>query len=174
MNKLTNTVKNLDTLKKMCALYMNPEEGMIMFCEEENTNYIYHNGEWTPISENATGLNMTLYDMNAQLISQNPAYTDAKKAKAKELITAYANEYEDAYFMLLCKEQSYYTVFRELCADNEFKTIGDAVITICEELGTIHDVYPTTEGTIDIWVKVAETVWCLHLFPYDAGVIYYG
>lgn len=175
MNKV-NTVKNYDTLIKGIA---KPTEGQCIYCEEEQNYYYYHENEWRAAPKNSngqSGLEVGLYDLNAQFISQLPTLDAIALDEAAELINEmHANEL-NRFYMLLCKEQSYFTALTpDDRFNNEFKTIGEAVITLCSEIGDIKSVYQNSAGDIDIWMlPEGQEIWCLHLFPYDMGVVHFG
>ena len=77
--------------------------------------------------------------------------------------------------MLLCKEQSYFTILElHTVFPNEFKCLSSAVLTLCRELGIVKNIYENTAGDIDIWLQKDEDIWCLHLFAYDMGVVAFG
>lgn len=172
MSKM-NTVKNSNSLNAI----VNPTEGMVLFCEEENKHFIYKDG-WQEIKgkSNELGLNMKLYDINAAAISQLPTIDDNACKVAIQTINKFHTNELNRHYMLLCKEQSYFTIFEaNNITNNEFSTIGDAVITVCKELGNIKAVYSNSAGDFDIWVLPTDgDIWCLHLFAYDMGVIYFG
>ena len=57
-----------------------------------------------------------------------------------------------------------------------FETFGKALITIISELGEIYSIEQLQDGAIEIWIKPfgEESPYAFYLFPYDAGVVYYG
>lgn len=167
-----NTVKNFKDL-----LSIRKDIGDIVYCEEEKRAYTYtSNHVWEPCTISGEGLSLSLFDLNAQAIANLPAMSDEALMDIKEQIDIYASTCHNAYYMLMCKEQSYYTILHyipEIMTD--FTSLGEAVITLAKELGEIKDIYPNADNTdFDIWVKVNDDMWCMHLFAYDAGVVYYG
>ena len=139
----------------------NPKGELMVYTEDKvfvklNTE---HNGS----------LEMNLYDMNKQLISQLPALTDFSKAivSVRDLHGKYWNK----YYMMYCKEISYFTLF-EVCGMNEF---GQDVIECCANVGTIKAMDMTeAEDALEIWVETEDGPVCLYLFPYDSGVVRVG
>ena len=167
-----NTVKNF---KQLFAL-PRKEEGDIIYCEEEKRAYTYKDGVWEPCTISGEGLSLSLYDLNAQAMESLPTASEEFLNEMAEHINTYALDSQNIFFMLMCKEQSYYTVLKHtISPSNEFSTLGEAVITLAKELGEIKDIYLNEDKTdFDIWVKVEDTMWCLHLFAYDIGVVCYG
>jgi hypothetical protein len=77
--------------------------------------------------------------------------------------------------MLLCKDYNYYTIFSYSLMPS-FQTFGEAVCTIISELGSVYSIEQLEDGAIEIWIKPngEESPYAFYLFPYDAGVVYYG
>ena len=167
-----NTVKNFKDL-----LSIRKDIGDIVYCEEEKRAYTYTDKNvWEPCTISGEGLRVSLFDLNAQAIEQLPAISDEDVEKAKQNILDWSKKVNNEYYMLMCKEQSYYTILKYvLTANPEFTDLADAVITLCKELGELKTIYTNAGNTdFDIWVKVNDDMWCMHLFAYDAGVVYYG
>lgn len=128
---------------------------------------------------NAPKVEMSLYDINEQIIRQLPDYTKEDEDAAKIEIDNWSGADQGGYYMLLCKEQSYYTVFKYTSPYNEglvvFQTLGDAVIACVKDVGTIKSVSKQEDNTYEIWVLDSNDVmWCLHLFNYDNGIVEFG
>ena len=77
--------------------------------------------------------------------------------------------------MLLCKDFNYYTIFTkdDILGSSLF---AETVIMILTELGKIYSIEQLEDGAMEIWVKPKgeENPYAFYLFPYDAGVVYYG
>ena len=67
--------------------------------------------------------------------------------------------HELRYFTLLVKEE-----------DSSLFTIGDEVLNCVFDLGEIV-AYSDEGNGIELWVKQNEIAYCLHLFPYDLGIV---
>ena len=93
-----------------------PTEGELIQTPE-GKYLIWHNDSWNEVKMESGGINMGLYDMNKQIISQLPALNDFTKAIAnvRDLHGKYWNE----YYMMYGKEISYFTLFK-VCGMNEF------------------------------------------------------
>lgn len=80
------------------------------------------------------------------------------------------------HYMLLCKEYNYYTIFESDSMLN-MPTLGAAVCEIISNIGDVYSIGPTeNKDAIEIWIKPEgkEDAMAFYLFPYDAGVVYYG
>lgn len=146
-----------------------PEEGEIIQTPE--CKYmIWHDGSWNEIKVENSGINMGLYDINKQIISQLPALSDFTKAIAnvRDLHGKYWNE----YYMMYGREISYFTLFK-VCGMNEF---GQDVIDCCANVGVIKAMDMTEAAdAIEIWVQPENgEPTCLYLFPYDSGIVQVG
>lgn len=146
-----------------------PEEGELIQTPE-GKYVIWHDGSWNEINMENGGINMGLYDMNKQIISQLPALNDFTKAIAdvRDLHGKYWNE----YYMMYGKEISYFTLFK-VCGMNEF---GQDVIDCCANIGAIKAMDITEAAdAIEIWVQPENgEPTCLYLFPYDSGIVQVG
>ena len=122
--------------------------------------------------ENQVELN--LYDLNKSVINQLEPMTPDEIIDNLNLIEKYYHKSENSFHMLLCKDYNYYTIF----APNDIITIEftATVYDIIVNLGAIYSIENTEDGAIEIWIKPEgeETPYAFYLFPYDAGVVYYG
>jgi hypothetical protein len=146
-----------------------PEEGELVQTPE-GKYMIWHDGNWNEIKMENSGINIGLYDMNKQIISQLPALNDFTKAIAdvRDLHGKYWNE----YYMMYGKEISYFTLFK-VCGMNEF---GQDVIDCCLNVGPVKAMDLTEAGdAVEIWVQPESgEPTCLYLFPYDSGIVQVG
>lgn len=82
----------------------------------------------------------------------------------------------NTHYMLLCKEYNYYTIF-ECDSMLNMPTFGAAVCEIVSNIGEVYSIDPTeNKDAVEIWIKPEgeENAMAFYLFPYDAGVVYYG
>lgn len=146
-----------------------PTEGELIQTPE-GKYMIWHEDGWNEIKMESGGINMGLYDMNKQIISQLPTLNDFTKAIAdvRNLHEKYLNE----YYMMYGKEISYFTLFK-VCGMNEF---GQDVIDCCTNIGAIKAMDLTEAGdAVEIWVQPQDSEpTCLYLFPYDSGIVQVG
>lgn len=123
-------------------------------------------------------LGMSLYDVNKNFMADQPALSQDELTASLKVIEDYIfDTYKNStYFMLLCKELSYYTVF---VRDSESSTniLTDEVLNclqwIAKDILSIE--LNTTNNTPEIWIRTPEEeVVCMYLFNYDNGVIDFG
>ena len=128
-------------------------------------------GEETAPSE-PQKIEMTLYDMNKQVISQQPVMTRFDMNNQRSTFAKGLYDNPATYYMLLCHELNYYTLFHR-----NRETVDrfiDWVYLIMEELGDVKDISVDTNGAIALWAnweKNPDYLGCFYLFPYDKGVI---
>ena len=116
-------------------------------------------------------LQINLYDMNKQIMSQMPALADEALETAHLLITDTTATSGATYFMLLCREINYYTIFKLERDNSGLANIASEVFECVNNIGTLKSV-ETVEGAIEIWVHPEdEEPMAMYLFPYDMGVI---
>ena len=123
-------------------------------------------------------IGMSLYDVNKNFLADQPALSQDELTASLKVIEDYVfDTYKNStYFMLLCKELSYYTVF---VRDSESSTniLTDEVLNclqwIAKDILSIE--LNTTNNTPEIWIRTPEEeVVCMYLFNYDNGVIDFG
>ena len=120
-------------------------------------------------------VSMSLYDINKGLVNQLSPCTEERIEEIKQEINDEFQNLNNEYFMLLCKELSYYTVLRKQPDEtNDFKDLGTAVISLAQEMDKDIMAGDKFEGRYEIWLKDEEDSNCFILFPYDQGVVIYG
>ena len=130
---------------------------------------------WVKIAVDNQGIDFNLYELNKSVVGQlDPMTLDEIKNKAN-LFNDYRESTDNTHYMLLCKDFSYYTIFTYSVMPS-FSTFAEAIITIITELGDIYNIECLDDGAIEIWIKPTgeESPYAFYLFPYDAGVVYYG
>ena len=112
-------------------------------------------------------VSMRLYKVNKSIMEKK---STMKINKAKNALKEFINNIKNNYYMMLCKELSYYTLFHINNLSTE--KIEDIVIEIATDYGVFYsaDIY---EDHVEIWVKMKITGEChmFMFFPYDMGVI---
>lgn len=145
--------------------------GQIIFIQDEEKIYTYsEDGVLTPM-EVASNIEMTAYDINKQIMIQLPRLTPEEIEEKKNLFAVYnQNEYQE-YFMLLCHELRYYTLFRTGCYTDE--KAEDIIVDEClKNLGEIISIEPTENGSaIEIWIAINDEAYVMYYFNYDEGVV---
>lgn len=156
----------------------NIHEGELVYCEDSNKTYTWHEKNWQEIKINTEDdlVSMSLYEMNAQILSQLPDHTSEQIAEDIELINQYDQQKKARYYMLLCKEYSYYTLFNYMNSwRGGLDSLGEAVIDCLNSVGTVRSCdYDNIDNpnAIEIWVCINDKeVQCFHLFAYDEGVV---
>lgn len=143
-----------------------PEEGEIVRNTTDDKFYIYHDGAWTTIDMENSGINMGLYDINKQIISQLPTLTEFEDKK--NIIKSLDEKFENVFYMLYGKEISYFTLFQIIHSEK----FGDEVIDCLKNIGDIKAIDLTeAEDAVEIWVHGENGPTCLYLFPYDSGLV---
>ena len=140
----------------------------------DNKLYICHEGELT-LMETAPSLKLNLYDMNKQIISSLKPMTNKEITQKHKLIMDFYNKCKNNHWMLLCRDFNYYTLFEKSNLYNA--DFAQTIFEILLELGETYAIDMATDsGAIEIWNKPIgqESPLAFYLFPYDAGVVYYG
>ena len=116
---------------------------------------------------------MNLYELNKQAMAKIPALTKEQIEEKKELLYKYYTYNVNQCFMLLCKDISYYTLFRIDDDGNAPDKFEDVVIECAQDIGTLISVEEEKDaGSIEIWVKPEDgEPLVMYLFGYDKGVI---
>ena len=117
---------------------------------------------------------LNLYDLNKSVINQLNPMTPDEIIDNLNLIEEYYHKSENNFHMLLCKDYNYYTIFAfdDIITIEFTATVYDIIVS----LGAVYSIENTEDGAIEIWIKPEgeEMPYAFYLFPYDAGVVYYG
>lgn len=142
---------------------------------KEDGLYVYKDGEYYPIEDQKIDTGMSLYELNKQGYAQLLPYDETQIQDAITWINEFSDKNKGKYYMLLCKEISYYTVFEKDFLTYDCLSLGHGVIECLDNVGTIHGIDDNGEGALEIWVKTSdEEVYCMLLFNYDVGVVKVG
>ena len=162
--------------KSQLFALQNHEPGEMALCAD--TNEVYYWDEevgWRLINVETKGLELNLYDLNKNIIEQLNPLTMNEVSMKMSLINEYYQNANNTYHMLLCRDFNYYTIFNydSMLTLPDF---ADAVCTIIAELGDVYSIELLENGAMEIWIKPTgeESPYAFYLFPYDAGVVYYG
>ena len=145
-------------------------------CADTNEVYCWNESTgWKLINVETKGLELNLYDLNKNIIEQLNPLTMNEVSMKTSLINEYYQNANNTYHMLLCRDFNYYTIFNydSMLTLPDF---ADAVCTIITELGDVYSIELLEDGAMEIWIKPTgeESPYAFYLFPYDAGVVYYG
>lgn len=129
----------------------------------------WHNGIWTKLNMDNSGININLYDINKQIIAQMPELVNLENKKY--IIHNLHAKYNNDYYMLYGKSISYFTIFKI----NDAAYFADDVIDCLKHVGMIKAIDLTENNdAIEIWTDGEDGPTCLYLFPYDQGVVCVG
>ena len=144
----------------------------IVFIQDEDTVYKFNNETQNWEQSQGTGkidTKMSLFELNKQIMGQMPSYTLEQWEKETLTIDEWDKQINGRYYMLLCKEISYYTVF--VNDGYELHSLGNAVRECLEFVGDVICIDYNDPYCIEIWIKIENEINCLHLFCYDEGVV---
>ena len=152
-----------------------PEVDEVAICKDTAQLYKWNGEEWVehiepeaPVFD--TGLN--LYDLNKQLISQLPSYGDKELKNARGVITEFLRRINSKYYMLLSRENNYYTVFSVTNEETDDPYAATEILECAKFLGDIKSVGVTEdEQALEIWFQKDEEAFVAYLFDYQGGVI---
>lgn len=156
---------------------MKHTENGIFLEADEYEEFVEHN---TNLAEeikeeilNGDGPKISLYEMNRQLIANMKPYGSEELEKAREVLMDWITKNIDNYYMLLCHEQRYYTLFDFTRMGVTFYELVDKIFDILEDFCQIFDISVDTNGAIAIWANWDDEVLpdCYYLFPYGKGVV---
>lgn len=162
--------------KSQLFALQNHEPGEMALCVDTNEVYCWNEDTgWSLINVETKGLELNLYDLNKNIIEQLNPLTMNEVSMKMNLINEYYQNANNTYHMLLCRDFNYYTIFNydSMLTLPDF---ADAVCTIITELGDVYSIELLKNGVMEIWIKPTgeESPYAFYLFPYDAGVVYYG
>ena len=160
--------------KAILEALQNHEDGEICFIENTNEYMMYKDGTWMPIKADMTskGLQINLYELNKQIVSQLPAFEDSQWEGAKKVFEDWSKFRYNEYFMLYGREISYFTIFKRVSNNGEFKNLFEALKACLEHIGTVHGCDIVNDNSaLEIWVNTNGEMTCLYLFEYDEGVV---
>ena len=143
------------------------EEGETAYVSKEQKVYQYSNGEWTQQGLPEGKMNLSVYDMNKQLISQLP---DIDDIAILTNIRKYKND-DGKQFMLICRDINYYTLFA-LDKESEDR-MEQEVLNCIKDIGTPKSI-ERIDGTdaMEIWAQPKdEEPLVMYFFNQDKGVI---
>lgn len=147
-----------------------PEEDEIIMDRETKNLFIFKDGEWKYISFQSTQPQMSLYELNKQLINQAPILIQEELENKAIEICNWMEETLNTNFMLYGKEISYFSLFKRVYG---YALNAEKICETLKAIGDVRSIEITEDRTgVEIWVLTKEGKnTCLYLFPYDTGVI---
>lgn len=151
---------------------LEPYAGQTVYSEADDKVFRFDPvAGWEEIKTNGN-LSLSAYEINKQVISQLPPLSAEELAGKKILIRDFMINTQNKYFMLLCRDINYYTLFHLDVYENTEERLEDILFAECAMfIGDIKAVDPTDDGAIEIWVTNETDTYAMYFFPYDAGVI---
>lgn len=166
------SVKNLNQLHSL----KNHEPGEIAYLTDTKEFMVWHEEKgWTKMEIDNKGISLNLYDLNKNIVGQLTPLAPDEITMKMGIIKEYYNKSHNTFHMLLCRDFNYYTIFN-YDSMLSFPDFPSAVCTIITELGDVYSIDLLEDGAMEIWIKPTEeeSPYAFYLFPYDAGVVYYG
>lgn len=161
-------IANLNSLYAL----QNHEEGEIAWVEDIEQFRMWHNGEWVAFDPKAEGVNLSLYEVNKQVIAQMPTLSETDLEEARLTLSHYVNglDHSDDYYMLLCYDLRYFTMFAR---DQKYEeNIVDAIMDCLSYVGEVKSIEESTDGqAIEIWVVSEGEAYVMYFFDYGRGVV---
>lgn len=143
------------------------QDGEFALVEDEQKVYQYVDNEWQEYKSDQS-LGVTLYEINQMAVQQLEPLTDEQLVEAKTYIRNLTHQYDSKYFMLLCRDLNYYTMF---ILNEDGPNFEDEVVECLRVLGEIKSI-EIYEELIECWITDAEnTAHVAYLFDYSQGVI---
>ena len=154
-------IESLPTLDSRKGNY----DGEQIFCEADGKVYLWNHDAWY-VCKNEGELNLSLYELNKQIISQMPALTSVKVDNIIRKLASKINN-DQGFYMLLFNKLDFVSSFSE--------GLYDCLYSIAEEIYAI-DEKESEIGIFEIWIKPksSDEVICGYLFPYYEGILVYG
>ena len=163
----TTKIKKID----VSQIRYTPQIGEVVQDAVTGNFMVWTNEGWNTVKSENSGINMGLYEMNKQIISQLPKLTEAELFDKDLLINTLHAKFNNEFYMLYGKEISYFTLFRIF----DSIRFGNEVIDCLNNVGDIKAIdFTEPEDAIEIWVETEDGPTCLYLFPYDNGVVRVG
>lgn len=158
---------------------LNPTDGEVIYVEEGDCYRIYseEKNEWIEYDGkvNSDGnFEISLYEMNRQIISQLPSFNEDAWMGAEKIFEDYLEANDNNFYMFFGREIGYFTVFQKT-ENGEFENLFTALKACIETIGPVKSFEITGDkAAIEIWVEIEETVTCMYLFKYDEGIVTYN
>lgn len=165
---------NLIRIPNMNSLYalQNHEENEIAWIEDIKEYRIWHDGQWVVLNPETSGVGLSLYEVNKQVIAQMPTLSGTDLEEARLTLSHYVNglDHSDDYYMLLCYDLRYFTMFAR---DQKYEeNIVDAIMDCLSYVGEIKSVEESEDGqAVEIWIVSEGEAYVMYFFDYGRGVV---
>lgn len=168
MSEILKYVKTYDDLKKSKLLKESLSEDDKIYVIDENRVYSYRNGRFVVQEADKTAnVNVSLYDINKQIISQMP---DISIEEARKILDDYQwTHASTSYFGFMSFEKHYFTIFHR--TENKQDSMFAAIALECiQNIGLLKTLNIENE-TLEVWLNIGDEIYQYLIFPYDEGVV---
>lgn len=178
-------MKNI--VKKYIDLFRqkNVSDGTIYEVEETGKFYVRNGHTWDEMKQakikEGTGPSMSLYELNQNSVMQFPPITEEEFTNNYyEKIANWMNSTNQNYYMLLSNRYNYYSLFvhKEFGAEEDLEPLPSILWEILSNFSRVYSIsFDKENNAWEIWACVNyndKAPEIFYLFPYEAGVIYYG
>ena len=134
------------------------------------------------IPQQTTEVSMgNLYDVNKQLMEQEPEISSVDLQVAKERLSEWIqSNFKQKYLMLLCHDLRDYTLFN-LDKTNTWKEmslplaleVSNDIMECMMNRGMLLTVEEQEDGAWELWIRNEAGCFAYYLFPYGAAVLEY-
>ena len=116
---------------------------------------------------------VNLYEINKTAMVQMKPLNLKQRLEAVNVINEFCSgATSDNYYMLLCKDLNYYTIFTVKNNNIGSTPIASTVLKCAEDMGQIVSVEKNNDmNSVEIWVKDKNDAYCMIFFDYTAGVV---
>ena len=155
---------------------VNPYAGQTVWSEAHEKAFRWDPVEgWQEVKMDGN-ISMSAYDMNKQIMGQLEILDETALQEKKVMIREFIDSNPDTFYMLLCRDINYYTIFYKTCveADCTEDILEEVLIDEClPNIGQIKAIDRTEDGyAVECWIQDSENnVYAAYFFPYDAGVV---
>lgn len=167
-------IESVETLEDV----LEPYAGQTVWCESDDKTY-----RWDPVEgwqiieddDTACSIGMNMYDINKQIIAQLPAIDEENMIAVKrDVIRKYCDQMKAEYYMMLCRDINYYTMFK-IDLKQADETIEDVLVECAECIGAVKSIdFIEDAQALELWMTNEEDTYVAYFFPYDQGVIVCG
>ena len=164
-------IEQVETLEEV----LEPRVGQTVFCNSDQKIY-----QWSPVEgweeiHPEANITMKAYEMNKQIVGQLEVLDEEAMEEKKKAIRDFVYNWNHQFYMLLCRELNYYTVFY-INPELAIETVEDMVIECAHDIGDIKAIDKTQDDcAIEIWITNCDNeTYVMYFFPYENGVIVCG
>lgn len=115
---------------------------------------------------------MNLYELNQAGYNSLPKMTGVELANAQIKVHQFLCNTSAQFFMLLCNELHYYTIFDIENPSTNYMDVVEELFGLVNELGIIKSI-EVTDSMVEFWVTSNNETHMYAFFDYDGGVIKY-